>query len=184
MNVLIKYTRVKKLSQSHLADCDDRLSHLIRRLNELRLGSWKIEFVNENLRAEILSMKLKCVHHTPFKTSVLTSIKCKSMFAVQHSVSHALTLAPQSTSCSFICSSYFNLASLVPHFWARRLPLSAVQFNLDAEWRNEVQAKHFLKRQHTWKTMTRIQTSHFFLQQLTLSKSWYMWRWGEIICYQ
>lgn len=96
------------VSQSHLADCDDRLPHLIRRLNELRLGSWKTEFVNENLRAEILSMKLKSVHHTLFKTSVLTSIKCKSMFAVQHSVSHAQTLAPQSTSCSFICSSYFS----------------------------------------------------------------------------
>lgn len=110
---------VGAVSQSHLADCDDRLPHLIRRLNELRLGSWKTEFVNENLRAEILSMKLKSVHHTLFKTSVLTSIKCKSMFAVQHSVSHAQTLAPQSTSCSFICSSYFNLASLVLHFCAR-----------------------------------------------------------------
>lgn len=111
----------KSFEWVHLADCDDRLPHLIRRLNELRLGSWKTEFVNENL-AEILSMKLKSVHHTLFKTSVLTSIKCKSMFAVQHSVSHAQTLAPQSTSCSFICSSYFNLASLVLHFWARASP--------------------------------------------------------------
>lgn len=145
-------------------------------------GAEKRAFVNENLRAEILSMKLKCVHHTPFKTSVLTSIKCKLMFAVQHSISHALTLAPQSTSCSFICSSYFNLASARASFLCTPPPLKSSSVQPRCRVKKWGAGKTlYLKRQHTWKTMTRIQTSHFLL---TLSKSWYIWRWGEIICYQ